>query len=352
MSNTVLPTLTIASAPSGPIGSATLLPVRGNNLGVSSQWLSPYNALSPSDTVMLSYQKPRYPAWYRVLSLEFLDQKVQNTPSISSMPTTVVSVSPEFTSTDPLTRLVNGLAKRNGFKEPFSVNVVNDTDYNAYVTDNNRVNIHKGLIQKASSPEELEQVLAHEMGHLRLQHVQKSAVHEHVLKRLTFLSAFAALLGATARLACDATEFHTVFSGRFREPGKQLLNASRWLALPAVTWLASQKLLSLARCRMELEADTQGVVFMRNANIQPTGLNTSIMHLKELQENRWQRSNLFKRLWMSLFPAHPEPGKRFLAYQQNIATLNAAYGNLSKMETWITPQEWDALKHSVYNNSN
>ena len=67
---------------------------------------------------------------------------------------------------------------------------------NAFVTENNNIYIHTGLLENLDSFEELEGIIAHEIGHLKLGHVESRRILSKKNSNLINISIFA-LLGAT-----------------------------------------------------------------------------------------------------------------------------------------------------------
>ncbi len=67
---------------------------------------------------------------------------------------------------------------------------------NAFVTGNNHIYIHTGLLENLDSFEELEGIIAHEIGHLKLGHVESRRILSKKNSNLINISIFA-LLGAT-----------------------------------------------------------------------------------------------------------------------------------------------------------
>ena len=75
-----------------------------------------------------------------------------------------------------------------GFKFEYkgrSIVITGDTSYtqsvidnsmNAFVTGNNYIYIHTGLLENLDSYEELEGIIAHEIGHLKLGHVESRII--------------------------------------------------------------------------------------------------------------------------------------------------------------------------------
>ena len=54
--------------------------------------------------------------------------------------------------------------------------IVIDNSMNAFVTGNDYIYIHTGLLENLDSYEELEGIIAHEIGHLKLGHVESRKI--------------------------------------------------------------------------------------------------------------------------------------------------------------------------------
>ena len=67
---------------------------------------------------------------------------------------------------------------------------------NAFVTGNNYIYIHSGLLENLDSYEELEGIIAHEIGHLKLGHVESRKILSKQNSNLINIGIFA-LLGAS-----------------------------------------------------------------------------------------------------------------------------------------------------------
>ena len=67
---------------------------------------------------------------------------------------------------------------------------------NAFVTGNNYIYIHTGLLESLDSYEELEGIIAHEIGHLMLGHVESRKILSQKNSNLINMGIFV-LLGAT-----------------------------------------------------------------------------------------------------------------------------------------------------------
>ena len=74
--------------------------------------------------------------------------------------------------------------------------IVMDSSMNAFVTGNNYIYIHTGLLENLDSYEELEGIIAHEIGHLKLGHVESRKILTKKNSKLINIGIFA-LLGAS-----------------------------------------------------------------------------------------------------------------------------------------------------------
>ena len=72
-----------------------------------------------------------------------------------------------------LQHLINGVLENKKIeKNSILPRVILDESYNAFVVGDNKVYINTGLIQNSNSIEEIQGVIAHELGHLFLGHIQ------------------------------------------------------------------------------------------------------------------------------------------------------------------------------------
>ena len=93
--------------------------------------------------------------------------------------------------------LINNFTPNEDSKN-FSIKplIVIDSSINAFVTGNNYIYIHTGLLENLESYEELEGVIAHEIGHLKLGHVESRKILYRKNSNLINIGIFA-LLGAS-----------------------------------------------------------------------------------------------------------------------------------------------------------
>ena len=96
-----------------------------------------------------------------------------------------------------LQNLINNFTANEDIKS-FSIKplIVIDNSMNAFVTGNNYIYIHTGLLENLDSFEELEGIIAHEIGHLKLGHVESRKILSEKNSSLLNIGVFA-LLGAS-----------------------------------------------------------------------------------------------------------------------------------------------------------
>ena len=102
-----------------------------------------------------------------------------------------------------LAQLAGPLAREAGLTQ-LSIRLILDPSYNAFVMDPRHIYLHSGLILRAETVEELQGVLAHEIGHLAAGHIPRrsEAVREaNLATMLSALTAAAAAAGGAGEAA-------------------------------------------------------------------------------------------------------------------------------------------------------
>ncbi|MDB0048877.1 M48 family metalloprotease, partial [Alphaproteobacteria bacterium] len=77
--------------------------------------------------------------------------------------------------------------------QKFYPRLILDSQYNAFVTGSNKIYINTGLINKASSISEIQGVLAHEIGHLVLNHHDTRAINKSKSSNFSTIAAIAGI---------------------------------------------------------------------------------------------------------------------------------------------------------------
>ncbi len=108
----------------------------------------------------------------------------------------------------------------------FQPRLVLNSEYNAFVTGSNKIYINTGLINKSKSLSEIQAVLAHEIGHLTLNHYSSRLVNSKKLSNYSKLATFAGIaLSAQGKL--DANSAVGLMIGSNDLATKSLLQFSR-----------------------------------------------------------------------------------------------------------------------------
>ena len=186
--------------------------------------------------------------------------------------------------------------------DPKNVDIVlvNDSEINAFVAGGQAVYINSGLINEASSANEVQGVIAHELGHV----VGGHAINDAGAKSATGISILTLLLGAAAAAAGGG------------EAALGILAAGQQAALG--------KFLAFTRSQ-EATADAAGAKFLSSAGISGRG---SINFFKKL-ENLEYRHGVGHGDDQSFYSTHPITGDR-------IATLQDTY---VKDAAWDRPSD-------------
>lgn len=176
------------------------------------------------------------------------------------------------------------------------IHVVEKDEINAFAMPGGHIVVYSGLILEASNPDEVCGVLAHEIAHLRLNHVMKKLVNEFGLSILVSMTA----------------------GGAGSEAMKE----------------AAQSLSSSAFDRsLEQEADLQAVEYLSKAHINPEGLANFLYKITSPD------NTLNKYLsWVSTHPDSKERAEYIVMHSKNF-TLQA--------EPIITLDSWNKLKERL-----
>ena len=155
--------------------------------------------------------------------------------------------------------------------------MLND-ELNAFVIGEKNIYINSGLIQNASSIEEIQGVLAHELGHLFLGHIQSRKTYNN-RNSSNLAIAFFTLLGASLASNSDLTGLILVGQD-LRLKNKFKYNRSQ-----------------------EMEADIFAIKSLNNLNINTIGLTTFFNKIDKKQKLLMNNVN-------SYYISHPSPGNR------------------------------------------
>ena len=119
------------------------------------------------------------------------------------------------------------LLKKANISSQIKVRVILNSSYNAFVTSDNVIYLHSGLLLKAESLEEVIGVMAHELGHIVSGHVARKNESLEVARNASSLStalAAAAAIGGSEELAAslliggnDRVARHYYYGSRINE---------------------------------------------------------------------------------------------------------------------------------------
>lgn len=187
--------------------------------------------------------------------------------------------------------------------QPNNVRIVllNDPSINAFVAGGQAVYIHSGLIDAASSANEVQGVIAHELGHVTGGHVP---LGDRMAKGATGITLLSLLLGAAAIAAGSA------------DAGMGLMQMGQRAALG--------NFLAFSRAQ-EATTDAAGVKYLSGAGVSGRGMLDFFKKLQQ-QEYRW---GLKRGGEQSYVMSHPMSGDR-------IATLTA---DLQADAAWSKPND-------------
>ncbi len=161
----------------------------------------------------------------------------------------------------------------------FSVQVVDAPIVNAFALPGGPIVVYTGLIEKASSPEQVAGVLAHEMAHVTQRHGM-----QRIAQSVGLVLAVDLLLGDTSGLVALSVEL-----------------------------LEKAAISSYSRAQ-EAEADEVGVITLHEAGIQPLGL----VRFFEILQQESSVSNLVQ--WLASHPSHEN---RVAAIRAQVESLTA-----------------------------
>ncbi|MDA9882385.1 M48 family metalloprotease [Alphaproteobacteria bacterium] len=163
--------------------------------------------------------------------------------------------------------------------QPFQPILISNNEYNAFVTGSNKIFINTGLINKSKSINEIQGVLAHEIGHLILNHSSSRSINTSNLSKY---SKFATIAG----IALSAG-------------GKLDSNSALGLILGSQD-VAIKSAFQFSRIQ-EQQADKYALDTFRKKNISLTGLENLLLRLsqREVSTNnsveKYYRSHPFSK---------------------------------------------------------
>tara|TARA_B100000315_G_scaffold191946_1_gene182317 strand:- start:1334 stop:2641 length:1308 start_codon:yes stop_codon:yes gene_type:complete len=181
-------------------------------------------------------------------------------------------------------KLVSPIAKAaNQNSEKLKIIIINDNNANAFVTPGQKIFIFSGLISNSKSPNELEGVLAHELGHITGKHHVR--IYEQ-LGKARIISIVGIILGGAATLATGDSDALAAIGG-----GAQTLS--------------QRSFLNFSRAQ-EGSADQSGFRFLKDSNKSICGI-ISFLEFLQSQETLGMQDEYMR--------SHPVTGKRIFDAQ-------------------------------------
>jgi predicted Zn-dependent protease len=220
----------------------------------------------------------------------------------SAVPAAAQSVLRDAETEALLQDMVNPLVEAAGMDaNAVKVVLVNDSSINAFVAGGQRIYVHTGLLQEADSANEVQGVLAHELGHITGGHVLR--IYEGIgqATRITLLSTLA---GIAAMLAGAG------------EAGMGVMALGQQAAM--------SNFLSFSRDQ-EASADAASVHFLSDAGITGRG---SLEFFRKLQSYEFRRG-ISQNNDQEYGRTHPLSGNR----------ISALRGDFERDAAWDTPPD-------------
>jgi predicted Zn-dependent protease len=175
-------------------------------------------------------------------------------------------------------------ARADGPKYPYSFNVANKREINAFALPGGPIWVHRGAIDAAQTEAQLAGVLAHEIAHI---------ANRHAADQITKGTVANAGLGLLGSLLGGGT-------------------GARIAGLGAS--VAAQSLMMKFSRDAEREADMRGLAYMKRAGYDPRGMVEFLQVLRARQGRDPGSVQTF-------FASHPAPGERIARLQQEAARL-------------------------------
>lgn len=199
---------------------------------------------------------------------------------------------PVLPASSPISRFVSQLGQRlasvaPGYKWPFEFHVVNQKEINAFALPGGPIFVNLGTVQAARNEAELAGVMAHEIGHVVMQHSARQASETHPYQ----------IAGALGSVILGGLLGNSVL-GELGQLGIQMG--------------ASGIIMKYSRTA-ETEADLMGSQIMYDAGYDPHAL---VTFFQQLKKQNGQGVPEF-------FSGHPDPGNRAETVQRIIARYPA-----------------------------
>jgi FKBP-type peptidyl-prolyl cis-trans isomerase FkpA len=356
-------------ASSSPQAPSTTVPPSLDQFQLSQPRMTP-SIDNPNPHV---YAPPKYNWLQKLITFDWVDRSVEK--STTSPAETNFVYNPQ--ATQPVQRLVDHLLHSNGVTKRYMVVMVSDPDYNAFVTEDGLVYLNEGFLKKVKNPTEMAFVLAHELSHViskdasktdkissQLKHVQDivlgglliglAAYQKWPIKK--WVASVHNVLQKTLSLKCSTIK---TWVSKPRDTVQAILDCIPEDKSGKIFWrqakilgsvllsfigtlFTSQLILDKAVCRREDEADLRAVSMLRNAGIDPTGIETFQQSLEDAEK---ESKKFWRKQWKKISRDHTRPDIRM----HKVATAVAAtqgFGPLNPQPA-LTSAEWQQIQTAM-----
>jgi predicted Zn-dependent protease len=203
-----------------------------------------------------------------------------------------------YTGNPALTAYVNRICSAIVINSPrpeiyngYHVSILDSDEINAFATSGGHIFITRGLIACADSEDALAGVIAHEIGHIQLQHSLKAIKNSRITQALLVTGTSA----AAVKTDMDVDQLTDVFNESVGEIVTTMVNNG---------YSQSQ----------EFDADSAALELMAAAGYEPSSL---IEMLRSLEKNQGAHPGGFNK-------THPSPAQRISSAQQAVGGYQVA----------------------------
>ena len=230
--------------------------------------------------------------WMKIFKIEIISNSaeeklgnliwkmIQETEEINNDPFVVQSVD----------SIVDKICLKNKIEREFiKVHIIHKDEINAFALPYGHIIVYTGLIQETDHQGALGGVIAHEIAHITENHVIKKLIKEVGISVL----------------------FDMTTNNSSVKIGKEVGNVLSSTAFDR---------------KLEKEADKIALLYLKNANIDPTYLSKFLFKLAESE------SDLTK--YSTWFNTHPNTKERALIIQKQVRKENTTYNNVIQTQTW------------------
>jgi len=211
-----------------------------------------------------------------------------------------------------LNKLINNIIKNSDKKNKrLYPRLILNSDYNAFVTGTDKIYVNTGLINQATSIDEIQGVLAHEIGHLFLKHHNSRLINRNKSSRFTKIATAAGIALTLAGKLDSKTATGLIIGG-------QDLGIKSYLQFSRI---------------QETQADNFALEALKKSKISYFGLESLLNRLSEEQfvsketQSNYYRSHPFSQSRLEQLKRYKKRNlgkqkeKKFISFQKNKISL-------------------------------